>query len=228
MTRGRWRMSGNVSGRPSAMGRMTRWLIPGMAAILLAGCTSSIVPPGRSSPCSAGSPSGQALIPIRPSGATTRVSCGGITFGYPAGWYRTAASYPSSFTDMVAAVSNQPIHDPCTTSGNTITCAEPLNTLDTGGLLVEWWVDGFPQWSLAKEPGTPTTIDGLQARMQQHSGSSLGCPAGLGAQISIRVAIARTAPGNYFELDACARGPDQGLAISTAMAILHSATFAQP
>lgn len=90
---------GNFPVLPSVGDEMRRSLAVGLAAFLLAGAGCASDP----------------LIPIKGSAPNVQHSSAGITFSYPAGWYRTAASFPSSFTDMVAAVSNQPIHDPCAT-----------------------------------------------------------------------------------------------------------------
>jgi len=196
-------------------------LLVGVAPV--AGCSGAYptLAPGA---CSTSGPASGALIPISSSPATVRLSCGGISFSSPAGWYRTAASDQSSFTDMVAAVSNEPLRDPCSVSGNSFTCGTPLDSLQEGALLVEWWSNGFPTWSIDNQPGTPTTVDGLPARFQQTSGSGGAC-IGLGATTSITVVIANGPSGDYYEFDACMRGPNQALQISTATALLNSAAF---
>ncbi len=163
---------------PALFRVMGRRLISGVAAVLVVGCGASSIPTHQPSGCVGSSASTGPLIPIGTSAATVQESCSGITFSYPTGWYRTAASFPGSFSDMVAAVSNQPLRDPCTVSGNSFTCGEPLDSLKAGAVLVEWWSDGSPRWSIAGQPGTPATVDGLQARIQETSGSGPGCLAG--------------------------------------------------
>jgi len=203
-------------------------LVSGFAVLLMAACSASSPPGGQTSDCGLSSPVAGPLVPVSPSAQMVSWSCSGITFSYPIGWYRTTESFPSSFTDMVAAVSNQPVHDPCAVSGNSITCGQPLDSLEPGGLLIEWWEDGFPQWSIASQPGTPTTVAGLQARLQAASAPGSECPTDLGADTSINVVIARTVSNNYYEFVACIRGPETNIQVSTAMAILHSVEFAYP
>ena len=194
-----------------------------MGVALLAGC-GGVHPTSSPGACVTSGPTSGALIGISSSPDTVRLSCGGISFTSPAGWYRTEASLQGSFTDMVAAVSNEPLRDPCSVSGNSFTCGQPLDSLQEGALLVEWWNDGFPTWSIDNQPGTPTTVDGLPARYQQTPGSSGQC-AGLGATTTMTVVIANGPSGDYYEFDACMRGPNQALGISTATAILNSVVF---
>ncbi|MGD0449314.1 MAG: hypothetical protein ABSB36_12040 [Candidatus Dormibacteria bacterium] len=183
-----------------------------------------VYPTSAPGACATSGPTSGALIGITRSPETVRLSCGGVSFTSPAGWYRTTASEQGSFTDMVAAVSNEPLRDPCSVSGNSFTCGQPLDRLQEGAILVEWWNNGFPTWSIDNQPGAPTTVDGLPARLQQTPGSSGQC-AGLGATTTLTVVIANGPSGDYYEFDACMRGASQALEISTATAILNSVVF---
>ncbi len=76
------------------------------------------------------------LLPIGASAATVQwAGKYGVTFRHPAGWYRTAECF--SHWCLMAALSNQPVHDPCTTKGTGTTCREVVARLQDGALLVE-------------------------------------------------------------------------------------------
>ena len=205
--------------------QLRRWVAIALpvGVALVAGC-GGVYPTSAPGECATSGPTSGALIGISRSPETVRLSCGGVSFASPAGWYHTAASVEGSFTDMVAAVSNEPLRDPCSASGNSFTCGQPLDSLQQGALLVEWWNDGNPTWSIDNQPGTQTTVDGIPARFQQTPGSSGQC-AGLSATTTIAVVIATGPSGDYYEFDACMRGPNQALEISTATAILNSVVF---
>lgn len=179
-----------------------------VAAVLLAGSVAGSAP--------------TQLLPIGGSAATVQwAGSYGVTFRYPVGWYRTAECFPHWC--LMAAVSNQPVHDPCTTRGTGTTCRDVVVRLQDGALLVEWWAIYYPfdDWSIAAYPGNSTRIDGIPGRLQEVSGSRSSCPAG--ADVSISVVLT-----NRTEFSACMRGPGLDLEASTAMAILHSARFASP
>ncbi len=148
-----------------------------------------------------------------------------VSFAYPRGWSRADWSGPSSFTYMVAAVSNQRLGDPCFRRGNGGGCGPPLRRLEPGALLVEWWVNSFPGWRLAAQPGAPTTVDRLPAKVIGGSQGALAC-SGLSAAAGITVSIASPgAPFNYYQFVSCMRGPGVAQERSLALAILRSGRF---
>jgi len=176
----------------------------------MVGCASQPLPIGSSS-----------------TAPTVKLTANAISFAHPAGWARAAWSSPSSFTFMVAAVSNQQLENPCFKSGNTFGCGQPLAQLQPGALLVEWWENGFPTWSFARQAGSPMTVDGLQAKIQQGAGGSTTC-SGLGADRWISVVIERPpTTDNYFQFVACMRGPGLAAERKAAMTILQSAHFSR-
>jgi len=152
------------------------------------------------------------------------VTTGAITFSYPAAWSRTQWDQPSSFTFMVAAVSNQPLKKPCTELANGWSCGQPVDSLQSGSVLIEWWTNGFPNWTLADQPGKETTVGGLPAKIQDPGDVPRVC-GGIGADSALRVEIARSAQANYFEFDACFRGPGSDAERSFALAMLDGARF---
>jgi hypothetical protein len=112
----------------------------------------------------------------------------------------------SSFTDLVGSFSNQSLSPPCTTSANSIGCGPPLSSLQPGAMLVDIYHDGSPQWTIDSQPGAPTTVSGLLAKVTDQAGAQGYC-SGMGADRSRREVIAfADAPDNYFEIDICSRG----------------------
>ena len=165
-------------------------------------------------------------LPITSSSTAPAVkwTANAISFAYPKGWSRATWSFPSSFTYMAAAVSNQQLKDPCFKSGNTSGYGQPLAYLQPGALLVAWWENGFPTWNLARQAGVPMTVDGLSAKIQEDAGGWTGCSR-LGADRWISVVVERppTPTDNYFQFVACMRGPGLAVERDAAMTILQSA-----
>jgi len=150
-----------------------------------------------------------APLPVSGNGAwTTRtVDQGQVSLSVPSNWNAGEAwIQASSFSDLVGSFSNQSLSPPCTTGPNTIECGPPLTSLQPGAMLVEIWQNGSPNWTLDSQPGTPTLISGLPARVTDQTGSQSYCSA-FGADRTSTVVIAfPSAPDNYFEIDICSRG----------------------
>ena len=151
----------------------------------------------------------------------TTVRAEAVTFSYPAGWSITAWDSRSSFTYMVAAVSNQSLNTPCTHSLNSVSCGPPVDRLDRGAVLIEWWQNAFPTWSFDKQPGDPMVVDGLRAKRQDPAELASVCPA-IGADSAMQVLVDRNT-ANYFAFVACFRGPNIEAEHAQALAILASA-----
>ena len=167
----------------------------------------------------------------------------GVRFEYPSCW--TAATYEdeeTSFSDALVDLSNQTMHAPCTTTTSTPVrpvpggpvkiriCHLAVSKLARHGILVVWSAVGFPGWSLDRDPGTPLTVGGHPAR-EQISGRSMLTSTmcgSIGADESISVAVAETAPDNYYDMTACRAGPDTAAAASQIRAMLASTTFVGP
>ena len=85
----------------------------------------------------------------------------GGTFRYPSTWRVSTYNVVSSFSTLVAVVSNYPTHDPCVRGNGSISCsATQFGQLSPAGILVTWDIYGFPGYGIDKAPGMPTTIDG--------------------------------------------------------------------
>ncbi len=202
--------------------------ILGVVTALLVSCAP---PPPYPPQCTGNVPSPGALIALSGPLTMGAETCGALTFSYPRGWYKTGANDVSNITNLVVAVSNQPLHDPCTQSSGSLTCGDALDALEAGAVEVEWYESNFPgpTFDIDEHPGTTATIDGLQARVQEESGSALGCDPTVKADVSISAVIAPSLPSNsYYTFYACMRGPQLQLEEQTAMVMLNSAKFAQP
>jgi hypothetical protein len=153
-------------------------------------------------------------LPIAMNGtwASRTLDHGEVTLSVPSDWNAGEAwIQPSSFTDLIGSFSNQSLSPPCTTGSNSITCGPPLQSLQPITLLVEVFHDGSPDFTLDSEPGTPTTVSGLPARMTDASGSVGPCN-GLGADRSRTEVIPfPSAPDNWIEIDICSRGVDDAV-----------------
>jgi hypothetical protein len=144
--------------------------------------------------------------------ATRTLDHGEVTLSVPSDWdVGEAWTKPSSFTDLIGSFSNESLSPPCTTGPDTIGCGPPLQSLQAGTLLVEVFHDGSPDFTLDSEPGTPTTVSGLPARMTDASGSVGPCN-GLGAdQTRTEVIPFPSAPDNWIEIDVCSRSVDEAV-----------------
>ena len=71
----------------------------------------------------------------------------------------------SSFTALIVYLSTGPQHNPCTTTHSpgvtSVDCANPVDALPPGGVLVRWHANGFPGSFWKPKPNT--TIAGHPA-----------------------------------------------------------------
>jgi len=149
-----------------------------------------------------------------------------VTISVPSDWnVGEAWIQASSFTDLVGSFSDQSLSPPCTTGANTIGCGPPLQSLQPGAMLVDIWQNGSPDWTLDSQPGTPTTVSGLPARVIDQSGGGAGYCGGLGADRSRTEVIAfPSASDNWIEIDICSRG----VAEAVGARIMQSVAVALP
>jgi hypothetical protein len=128
-----------------------------------------------------------------------------LSFRHPAAW----KAYPFTWAGELhfrplLYVSTQPVHDPCRTKGDTVTCTWPVARLRPGGVLLTLENRGFPGWSLDDAPGTPLRVGGRQAKRSIERPGQCGS---IGAEETIAVAVASPLADNWTELTACLRGP---------------------
>ena len=93
-----------------------RWLLVGFAVLMLPACSSP--PPDAS--------------------AGTRWDDQGVRFTAPAGWAVRAGGEDLSGATVLAFISNQPIQS-CAGQGARASCPPPIASLETGGVLIEWY-----------------------------------------------------------------------------------------
>jgi hypothetical protein len=101
-------------------------------------------------------------------------------------------------------VSNQPMRRLCfpAQGGGTRCRTWPMRSLDAGGVVLRWTVNGSPIWRFSRVKGDKTSIDAHRAKI------AVGGSSGLCRQVggnSVTVIIDRSAPNNWYELDACFR-----------------------
>ena len=106
-----------------------------------------------------------------------------------------------------------------------ITVSIPRCGLGPDGVLVEWSFDGFPGWTLAREPGQPVLVDGRPGK-ESFVPTSRYCASG--TEEGVILVVARTFPDNYYEMDACLRGPELGREASEIQAMIASTKVLQP
>jgi hypothetical protein len=133
-----------------------------------------------------------------------------LSFTHPAAWRASTPHSRELHFNPLVYLSTQPVHEPCTTSGNETTCGFPVSQLQPGGVLVSWLYGGPPAFSLG--PGKQIRVGGRPAGRVDTSG---GMCAQIGADRTIDVTIElKPLPSSLLEFTACLRGP--GLAQSEA------------
>ena len=147
---------------------------------------------------------GPALAAGARSYPTRAFAASGVSFRYPATWKPSPAAWrwKLTFSSLVTYLATQPMHDPCSTSGNSTTCAPPFGALVPGGILVTWTSRDAPGWTLARQPGRATTLGGHRARVQI---ARPGACRYLGAAETVTAQIALTGSSS-LQMQACLRG----------------------
>lgn len=146
-------------------------------------------------------------ITVHDAWVTRTVDDGQVSIYVPSTWnVGETWVMPGSFGDLVGSFSNQLLSSPCTTTWNSIRCGPPLTTLQPGGILVEVSSNSGLAWTIRGQPGMPTTVSGLTAKVDVEAGSKGGC-AELGADRSRTELIAYPQPPeDYLEIAVCSRG----------------------
>ena len=145
-----------------------------------------------------------------------------LSFSHPAAWkaYPFRWSGGLHFQPMVY-LSTQPVHDPCSTKGNTTSCGFPVQQLQPGGVLVTWNASNPPAIGLG--PGTRIKVDGRAARRADTNG---GICRSIGADRTVDVLVqTRPFPSPLTEMTACMRGPGLAQEAKSLDALLASTKF---
>ena len=165
---------------------------------------------------------GDAQAAARKDPAPVMYSSSVLSFSHPAAW----KAYPFRWAGELhfrplVYLSTQPVHDPCSTQGNTTSCGFPVEQLQQGGVLVTWNASNPPAIGLG--PGSRIQIDGHAARRVDTAG---GMCRSIGADRTIDVLIqTRPFPSTLTELTACLRGPGLAQEEKSIDALLASTKF---
>jgi len=219
-----------VSARPTPV--VSKRATP-LAAVLtcllsLAACAGDAKPatgpgPATESPTPTGSSAGETSDQSAKLSAT--FSWNGGSFRYPADLHLSQFSVVSSFTLLVAVLSNEQVHDPCTRTPTSASCGEPLSHLSPGGVLVTWTQLGMLGAGIAQQPGTATTVDGRVARVLVADVSAAGCASVSGTTAEVDATVLLDSSNHMWQMRACIAGPSPQKAVATALAMFGSARF---
>jgi hypothetical protein len=147
----------------------------------------------------------------------------GLSFSYPAAWTEYKPTLPTVFLHFnpLVYLSTQPVHAPCSTSGNTTSCGFPVDHLQPGGVLITWETNGLLAMGLG--PGTKLQVGGHPAVRQEKTGGE--CRR-IGADRTIDVAVAtHSLPSALTYFTACLRAPGLADAEKDVDALLASTKF---
>jgi len=138
---------------------------------------------------------------------TKVLKTGGTNFRFPSCWTQSNYTEETTMTTVVAFLSNQPTHQPCTTTrsgkSTTVRCGFPIKTLQRGGVLVMFIAGGMPGWTIANETGQHLFVDHHAARETE-----IRKPyRSLHATEEFMIFIDRGIPDNYYEFDVFFRNP---------------------
>jgi hypothetical protein len=131
----------------------------------------------------------------------------GTSLRFPSCWTRRNYTEESSFATAIAFFSNQPMHQPCTTTqsatGTTVRCGFPVKTLRSGGVLVELYESGMPGWTIADETGRHLVVDHHAARETVITRPNRS----LHATDEFLIFIDDGVPDNYYQFNVYFRNP---------------------
>ena len=146
-----------------------------------------------------------------------------LRFDYPSSW--TPAVLPANNTFSTAVVFLSHEADPRCAAAYGITVSIPRCALGSDGVLVEWSLDGFPGWTLARVHGQRVLVDGRPGKESFVSGSQ-SCATG--TEEGVILVVSRTVPDSWYDMDACLRGPDLAIEGSEIQAMIASTKILQP
>jgi hypothetical protein len=144
-----------------------------------------------------------------------------LSFTYPATWKAYDSKMGELHFNPLVYLSTQPVHEPCTTSGNTTSCGFPVKELEPGGVLVYWLYNGPPALTLGS---------GKQIRVGGRPATILDTADGICGQIhadrtiDVRIEL-HPLPSALLELTACLRGPNLAQERKSVDALLASTQF---
>jgi hypothetical protein len=193
-------------------------------ALALAACTGG----GATSSTGPGPPTGPRTLTYHAGPAFLH-----LTFEYPRSWTARTTDEQSSFATYLVYLSNQSMVAPCRTTssgpaGETFSteCGLPVKHLEPGGVLA-WWTEwGWPDWSFDKNAnGQPLTVAGRRAKLTVTMKPE--CHRIDGDAFMKTVVERPQAPDNWYEFDACIRGPGVDHVEAQVRALLASTRFGE-
>lgn len=207
--------------------RAMRLAVALTCVICVTACTGHVtraMGPGRTtdSPTSTGSAS--SATSDQEATLTANFSWNGGSFRYPAYWQLSQFNVVSSFTLLVAVLSNERVHDPCTRTPASVSCGEPLSHLSPGGVLVTWTQLGMPGVGIVQQPGTATTVNGRTARLRVVDAAA-GCVGISGTIAEVDATVLLDSSNHMWQMRACIAGPRSQKAVEAAVAMFRSARF---
>ena len=144
-----------------------------------------------------------------------------LSFTHPAARKTSTPRSAELHFNPLVYLSTQPVHDPCTTTGNDTTCGFPVSQLQPGGVLVSWLYGGPPAFTLG--PGKQIRVGGRPASLVDTAG---GMCRQIGADRTIDVTIElRPLPSSLLQFTACLRGPGMAQSGAAVDALLASTEF---
>ena len=142
------------------------------------------------------------------------VPFGPTAIRYPAGWQVANYVVPNSFYQSVAFLGPEPLPDPCTRSTGSAVCSNwPPVHLPPNGIVVGLWSDLRPFWSFDRTVGQAISVGGQPATFEVRAPDE-GCVA-IGGDEQVVVTIPMPVNWNWWEVDACLRGPDHAFGEAT-------------
>jgi hypothetical protein len=188
---------------PRPLSRLMVMTAPRRLAMAL---TTMAVPVALAAGCASATSAHPAAAVKGPAAATASFSAMGLAFRYPVRW--RSGTWPtdeSSFSALIVYLSTSRLKGPCVVNSGpgriAETCEYPIAVLPPGGVLVKWSADGFPARHL---PKANMIVAGRKAVETRTSG---GWCATLRGTETITVMIPRAASDNWYQMDACLRGP---------------------
>ena len=153
----------------------------------------------------------------------------GLKFRYPSCWTSKSYTEIATFFTSVVDLSDQTMHNPCHQLSTSTICGSPIDDLLPGHVLVRWFENGEPGWTLAKAPGRLITVAGRPAREAvTRLRPMVREGVGIGADETISVAI--SIPGrsdDWISMTAYLRSPGDRHAASEVSHMLATVTISR-
>ncbi|MBF6605899.1 MAG: hypothetical protein IVW53_10000 [Chloroflexi bacterium] len=184
----------------------TGWLLVVALSLIVGGCGATV-------------PSGSLRSPAMTTLTGLAVPFGPSAIRYPANWQVAQYVVANSFFQAIAFLGPEPLPDPCIRSVGSISCTNwPPIRLPPNGIVVGLWSDSRPYWSFDPTAGQAVSVGGQPATFDVRTPAER-C-ASIGGDEQVVVTIPMPVKWNWWEIDACLRGPDHASGESTVHGML--------